>query len=72
MKQTERGFCGIHLKNKICAILCPEIIVGKLLDYVKGDLNGSALHYIVPDDVHLVVNGANRRAATETPGFNIL
>lgn len=26
----------------------------------------------VYDDVHLVVNGANRRAATEAPGFNIL
>lgn len=40
------GFCGTHFQSEICAILCPEIIAGKLLDCVKDISNWSKLQCI--------------------------
>lgn len=65
VKQTEQGFCGTS-QNLICAILCPEIIAGKLLDCVKDIAQRSKdcrMHWFVHVDVHSMVNSANRGAA---------
>lgn len=65
------GFCGTHLPNKICAILCPEIIAGKLLDCVKEFSNGSKLQCI-PLCVMMCTWWLTVLTEEQAPGFNIL